>query len=290
MSDDHDSPANGSAPVEPEKPPVPPESMGYLGPATPGKAHTAENVPCLRGFGGHCLHYWRIDHHMPTGNVGVEFVQVVHSCLLGKDDEGDMALSADVPVYKCSRWDPGNLDEVRKRTTLMDEEIQGMNPATLISEIAAATERLVASPVVDQKKEFVSNVYPVLQLLAQRQGASEAYVLGRLELIEATISEYLGGQESMILPELADIGLKLCDGLEALMKTVEIPEELAVSMTAYRSAARVAMERIAEVVAEVEEDEPDPPNGEIEDIPDLVAEALAEAEASEAKSKETPDA
>ena len=155
------------------------------------------------------------------------------------------------------------------------EHIRGMDPAIIISEIDSAASRLVASAVVDQKKEFAQNVYPLLRLLTESAGARIEDLAGRLQLLEDVMGEFLTAGESMVLPDLAAriqatfaIGLKLCDEVDARMGAT-LPPEVAVLVSAYRESAAIAVQAVADVTAEeieeIEEDDDDqltsPTNG-----------------------------
>ncbi len=165
--------------------------------------------------------------------------------------------------------------------------LMGMELETLLAEIDGATERLVNAAVVDQKKEFVSNVYPLLRLLTESAGHRFADLFSRMNLLEEVIGDFLTGSESMILPELAAriqatfaIGLKLCEEVDAAHRSAvrSDPEhpatdrsatQIAVLIEAYRASAQIAVTEVAEVTAEeIDEDDEDdqPVNGEDKEV------------------------
>lgn len=188
----------------------------------------------------------------------------------------------------------------------MTTQLPGMDPSDLIAEIDSATERLVGAPVVDQKREFVSNVYPLLRLLAESAGGRINLLFERLDGVELAVAEYLTGQESMILPELASriqvalgLGFHLADAIEKMFAAthqalvdsgqelpegaLDIPPDIANLIVAVRQVGNEVSREIDDVTAEsVDDDEPDPIN-----IP--IAETPGE-ESSEPTSEENTDA
>lgn len=143
------------------------------------------------------------------------------------------------------------------------QEMKGLDPATILAEIDSATTRLINAAVVDQKKEFVSNVYPLLKLLTESAGHRFADLFARMSLLEEVVTEFISGAESMILPELAAriqatfaIGLKLCD--EAIAGDGGVDPQLAILVEAFRASAKIAVQAVADVTAEeIEGDEDD---------------------------------
>ena len=76
-----------------------------------------------------------------------------------------------------------------------------------------------------------------------------------MDLAENVIAEYLSGQESMILPELAGhivtafgIGAKLCEQVELQVKTV--PDEVEQLIAAYRQFSTMVVQAVADVTLE----------------------------------------
>jgi hypothetical protein len=157
-----------------------------------------------------------------------------------------------------------------------------MDPSELIVEIDRAAENLAQAPVVDQKREFVSNVYPLLRLMAETMGLRQHVLLERVDGIELAVAEYLTGQESMILPELATrihvaigLGMHLADAVENMFaatheqlraqsketgvelpdEAYEIPQDIATYIVAFRTSAAEVTQLVEDVTAETVEDE-----------------------------------
>lgn len=178
----------------------------------------------------------------------------------------------------------------------MTQQLPGMDPTDILSEIAAAAKRLKDGLIVDQKAEFLDNVYPLLKLITEMAGGRSNILLERVDGVELSIAEYLMGQESMILPELATtlhtalgLGIHLCDAIDRMFAETHaqirkelgeaappemfvIPKEIAVLLVAYRQTATDAAAMVSDVTAESIDDE----EGE-GDERDVVSEAKTDA-------------
>lgn len=126
----------------------------------------------------------------------------------------------------------------------------------LISEIDGAIARLIDAPIVDQKKEFTQNVYPLLKMVVESLGS-------RLDQFELAIHELLTGADSMLTPEVAaqikgvlELGVLVVSHLERLAaeETKENAEAKAHAM-AYVAAARHLADAIDAMTVEPMDEE-----------------------------------
>jgi len=137
----------------------------------------------------------------------------------------------------------------------------GMDPAVIVGEVDACVRRLQNAPIVDPKKEFASNVYPLLRLMAETMGLRMASMSERLMLAENVIADYLTNEESMIRAELAEhlvtalaLGQTLCTKVTALP---DVPDEIKKMCAGYLTLSASAMAEIANVTLEEDDGEGD---------------------------------
>ena len=125
----------------------------------------------------------------------------------------------------------------------------------LLKEIDRAKARLEKAPIVDQKKEFLTNVYPLMRIIAETCG-------GRLDEQENALENLLGSSEPIITPELSvrmiatyRMGMELA--LDLLKDTPPTSEELSAKARAFHEAATIMIELVEEFTIEIVEDDDD---------------------------------
>jgi hypothetical protein len=155
-----------------------------------------------------------------------------------------------------------------------------METEVLVSEIERAQQRLSDAPIIDQKKEFVDNVYPLLKLIVQSHGV-------RLDQAEGALGELIQGSESIITPELGDrirgslaLGIELATAVLATTNAGHDDNKLVALARAYHEAATITTQVVEEYTMYDDDDEDDD-EGESEPAPapaeaSPIAEAVAE--------------
>lgn len=146
-----------------------------------------------------------------------------------------------------------------------------METDVLVAEIDRARERLNAAPIIDQKLEFVNNVYPLLKLIVQSHGI-------RLDQAEGALGELIQGSESLIQPDDAvriqgtlALGLELAAAVLANADAIpDFPnvEKLTALARAYHEAAAITAQAVEEFTF-YDEDEDDEPGEEVAAAPPI---------------------
>jgi len=145
-----------------------------------------------------------------------------------------------------------------------------METETLIAEFDRARERLAAAPIIDQKLEFVNNIYPLLKLIVQSHGT-------RLDQTEGALGELIQGTESMIQPDDAAriqgtiaLGIELATAVLARTdREVQADgdeEKLIALARGYHEAATITAQIVEEFTIYEDDDEDDEDNEPIEPI------------------------
>lgn len=152
-----------------------------------------------------------------------------------------------------------------------------MNPQTILTEVDQSMARLTEAAVIDQKRELLGNLYPLLKLTVEAVRDTQKNLFERMELMEDTLAEVIAGSESRIQPRLAkrihaalSIGNDIVATLAGMhadqekFKDFALPDELLMLMNAYQSAMMTAAGMVNDVTVEVidEEDEEETPDGE----------------------------
>lgn len=97
---------------------------------------------------------------------------------------------------------------------------QAMTASEILEYVQGAKSALENAPIIDQRKEFVQNTYPLLEMLCQRLAADDERMNDIEETLytmfvqsESTISADLGKQLQIVFA----LALRLCDDAENLL-------------------------------------------------------------------------
>lgn len=107
----HQGDASSWGPIGPDGGPRPDLIHSVLRPSA--REWDPRHVPCLRS----CRHYMEAVSHMDHGNApgSLEVEPLMRHVYCSALPGVFLELSADSPVYECSRWDPENPSEVLER-------------------------------------------------------------------------------------------------------------------------------------------------------------------------------
>jgi hypothetical protein len=143
-----------------------------------------------------------------------------------------------------------------------------MDPKLILTEVDASMTRLTQAAIVDQKKELLGNLYPLLKLTVQALNSQRAEMEERIVEVEDVLAEVIAGAESRIQPRLAkrihmalSIGGDLVAKLAAMhadeeqFKGFQLPDEILMTMQAYQQAMITAAGMVGDVTIEVLDDE-----------------------------------
>ncbi|MHC4175889.1 MAG: hypothetical protein ACYSWU_00170 [Planctomycetota bacterium] len=144
-----------------------------------------------------------------------------------------------------------------------------MKAETIQTEIDASISRLSNAAIIDQKAEFLGNVYPLLKLLAQSQAKLEKNVNERLDLCEGAVAEMITGSDDRIHQRLAAriqttvaLGMQLCEYATKGASPENPPEpELMMLIQTFRDSAAVMIQMVDDVLVEEEDEEEEEPDG-----------------------------
>jgi cytochrome P450 len=143
-----------------------------------------------------------------------------------------------------------------------------MDPKMIQTELDASMQRLTDAAVIDQKRELLGNLYPLLKLVVQSLASLKEDLYERVELAEDALAEVIAGSESRIQPRLAkrihmalNIGQDLVTTLAAMhadqeqFKDFQLTDNLLTIMSAYQQATMTAQGMVIDVTIEVVNEE-----------------------------------
>lgn len=127
----------------------------------------------------------------------------------------------------------------------------------LIHEIDRASSAAKSAAIIDPKKEFVDNVYPLIRMVAEACGEVMIEHETRLGTAETAIAEMATMGDSIVLPELAHeidvvlaLGLQLCSAVE---DGVDL-EAVGKICPRYRGAVEALRAELDDVTVETDDD------------------------------------
>jgi hypothetical protein len=144
-----------------------------------------------------------------------------------------------------------------------------VNEKTLLSEIDNATRRLADQAIIDQKREMLDNIYPLLKLIIGGQSKLRRDFDERLGLCEDAVADMITGADDRIHERLAtrihitvDFGVQICECLvkRATEKHPLSPDEVLLMQT-FRDSAAVMLQMVDDVFVSADEGDEEDDDG-----------------------------